>query len=217
MNHKKEAKDLIGYNSKITFMYGDFVEALLMFLIREAGHEITNEQKEVNIKGVLGHIDLEIDEDVVDIKSASPRNFGKFVSGLIHDEDEYGYIVQLSSYVHALNKEVGYFLVCNKVTGELYLLKLEGLELINPENRIERLKKLVQQKEPPVPFCYAPIPEGKSGNLKLNKLCEWCPFNKECWKDSNDGKGLRWFKYSNGLVPFVKVVKEPKVEEVYET
>jgi hypothetical protein len=49
--------------------------------------------------------------------------------------------------------------------------------------------------------------------MKLPKGCTWCKYKYECHKDSNDGQGLRTFKYSNGLAYLTKVVSEPKVEE----
>ena len=37
---------------------------------------------------------------------------------------------------------------------------------------------------------------------------------KDCWKDANDGQGLRKFKYSNGPKFFTKIVKEPQTQEM---
>ena len=50
--------------------------------------------------------------------------------------------------------------------------------------------------------------------MKLPNECKWCPHKFECHKDSNEGKGLRTFKYSNGLTYLTKVVRTPRVEEV---
>ena len=63
-------------------------------------------------------------------------------------------------------------------------------------------------------FCYAPIPEGKAGNMKVARGCSWCPHKFECHKDANEGKGLRVFKYSNGLRYLTQTPKPPKVIEV---
>ena len=54
------------------FLYGDVIEQLVLFLCKEAGHEVTHEQEEIEVDGVLGHIDAIIDGVVVDVKSASP-------------------------------------------------------------------------------------------------------------------------------------------------
>ena len=82
----------------IRMLYGSIVEELLLFLVREAGHSVSDEQKEVHVNGVRGHIDCKIDEEVVDIKSASDYGFWKFKNGF-GEEDDFGYIGQLSGYV----------------------------------------------------------------------------------------------------------------------
>ena len=63
--------------------------------------------------------------------------------------------------------------------------------------------------------CYADIPDGKSGNRKLAIGCVYCSHKQICWSDSNQGKGLRVFKYSKGNRFLTNIAKEPDVEEVY--
>ena len=75
------------------------------------------------------------------------------------------------------------------------------------------VKEKLESKEVP-PKCYEPIPHEKAGNMKLPAGCVFCSHKVECHKDTNEGKGLRAFKYASGNVYFTKVVKEPKVEEV---
>ena len=55
---------------------------------------------------------------------------------------------------------------------------------------------------------------GKKGNMKLAKGCSWCKYKYDCYKDSNDGQGLRTFQYSKGLTYLTGVVVEPNVEEL---
>jgi len=50
--------------------------------------------------------------------------------------------------------------------------------------------------------------------MRLPTGCTYCPYKHDCWTDANEGKGLRAFRYSNGLKYFTKVVSEPRVEEV---
>ena len=52
-----------------------------------------------------------------------------------------------------------------------------------------------------------------SGNRKLSVECSYCSFKVDCWDDSNDGKGLRKFIYSNGPRWFTEIKKEPNVSE----
>ena len=52
--------------------------------------------------------------------------------------------------------------------------------------------------------------------MKLDMGCVFCPYKKECWKDSNDGEGLKAYQYAS--IPFpiylTKTVKTPRVAEV---
>ena len=59
------------------------------------------------------------------------------------------------------------------------------------------------------------IEDGKSGNRKLAIGCVYCKFKEKCWSESNEGKGLRVFKYSNGNRYLTQVVKTPDVQEIY--
>ena len=81
------------------------------------------------------------------------------------------------------------------------------------EKRIEHLKEVIELPEPPA-RCYAPVPEGKSGNMKLGMNCSYCAHKFECWKDANDGKGLRTFIYYGGPVYLTHTEREPQVPEV---
>ena len=72
--------------TKLKFIMGDILEALLILLTDLSGHKVTEQQKEVEIDGVKGHKDCRIDVTVVDIKSASSYAFKKFKEGTIHDE-----------------------------------------------------------------------------------------------------------------------------------
>ena len=65
----------------VKFLYGSILEELLIFLTREAGHSVTDEQKEVTLNGVKGHIDCKIDGELVDVKSTSDFAFRKFKLG----------------------------------------------------------------------------------------------------------------------------------------
>ena len=94
-------------------------------------------------------------------------------------------------------------------------INLEISNLQKEEERIKDLKHKLKLASPPE-LCYAPVPEGKSGNMKLHRNCVYCPHKYVCHKDANNGEGLRTFKYSRGLVHFTKIKKEPKVDEIYE-
>ena len=44
--------------------------------------------------------------------------------------------------------------------------------------------------------------------------CSYCQFKHSCWKEANEGRGLRTFLYSTGPKHFTHVEKEPRVAEI---
>ena len=117
-DYKGYEKEKLTTDLKIRFCLGHILEAFVLLLAREAGHTVEDCQKEVAVSGVKGHIDCLIDGELVDVKSASPYGFKKFVDGsLVHGDDPFGYMYQLSSYGAALGKERGYFLAIDKSGG----------------------------------------------------------------------------------------------------
>jgi hypothetical protein len=213
--NSKNITNRIPASTFIKFLYGHLLEELVLLLAQMSGHEVTDQQKEIEVSGIKGHMDCKIDGEVVDIKSASGFSFSKFSKGLLSDEDPFGYLAQLAAYEHAEGTNNGGFLAINKETGELAFYQPEELDKPNVKLRIKELKHKLELVNPPE-LCYDPIPEGKSGNMRIAKNCVYCPHKFECHKDSNDGEGLRVFKYSKGPMYFTKVVKKPKVDEVYE-
>lgn len=200
-------------SNHIRFLYGHLLEEIVLMFARMSGHKVTDEQKEVVVDDIKGHIDCKIDGEVVDIKTASRMSFNKFKDGTVSEDDPFGYLAQLSSYEEAEGTENGGFLVIAKDTGELCFYQPDGMDKPNIKERIKNLKLELSLDTPP-DMCYAPVPEGRKGNMKLPRQCNYCNYKFECHKDSNDGKGLRTFKYSKGPVYFTKVVSTPKVEEI---
>ena len=183
------------------------LRSVLLLLVREAGYSVTDEQKEVVLNGVKGHIDCKINGYVVDIKSASDYGFRKFKNGF-HNDDDFGYIGQLSGYVDAEGGDVGFFLAMNKSTGELALLEVDSIDMINASGRIDHLRFILSDKEALPPPCEEPKIEKSSGNKKLPRICRFCEYKQDCWPN------LRGFKYSRGVTYFTEIFKEPRVEEV---
>tara|TARA_R110002020_G_scaffold82192_6_gene203548 strand:- start:95 stop:949 length:855 start_codon:yes stop_codon:yes gene_type:complete len=200
-------------STRIKFLYGYILEEFLLLCAEIAGHTVEGRQKEVSVKGVLGHQDALIDGVLIDCKSTSGRNFDKFLSNNLLEDDPFGYVAQLSAYAQANNVNEAAFLVIDKSSGKICLTPIHSMEMINAEDRIRKLKKIVSGNTIP-DRCYADIPDGKSGNYKLPIGCVYCRHKKLCWADANQGKGIRTFKYSNGNRYLVKVSKTPDVEEI---
>ena len=43
--------------TQIKFLYGHVLEEIVLMLVRMAGHNVTDEQKEVKVNGITGHMD----------------------------------------------------------------------------------------------------------------------------------------------------------------
>lgn len=213
-NKYADAESTVNASTSIKFLYGHLLEEVLIFLVKLSGHAVTDQQKEVVVSGVKGHMDCKIDGEVVDIKTASGFSFKKFKNGRLVEDDPFGYLSQLAGYEKAEGTENGGFLVINKESGELTLFQPEDLDKPNVESLISKLMKLVFNLGKPPEKCYAPVPAGTKGNMKLPRGCTYCGFKIECNKDVNDGDGLRIFKYAKGLEYLTKVKSVPKVEEI---
>ena len=196
----------------IKFMYGHLIEEMLVFLIRTAGHTVEDEQKEVTVEGIKGHIDGRIDGVLSDIKSASTYGFKKFKEGTLISDDPFGYIEQIKGYAEGLGETNVGWLAMDKQHGHLALLQhsIEDFK-DSPDvvTHIKHLKAVVASSEAPE-RCYEDVPDGKSGNRKLGINCSYCKFKKHCWPD------LRAFYYSTGPKYLTHVARQPKVTEEVE-
>ena len=210
--NKPELGEPLSASTYVKFLYGDILEELLLFLSKEAGHDVQGEQDTMEINGVIGHRDAVIDGVLTDVKSASSYSFKNFKGGKLADDDKFGYIDQLNQYLYAskedpvvTEKDVGAFFVIDKTTGNMCIDKhaRNGKDYA----AVVAQKRVMLQGPMPEP-CETPIPEGKSGNMKLSVKCSYCPFKKICYPSH------RTFLYSHGPVFLTEVKKLPKVYEV---
>ena len=196
----------------IKFLYGHILEHLLLYLVELTGHKVTDQQKKVEIDNIKGHIDAKIDGEVCDVKSASSFSFKKFKNGELVGDDPFGYHAQLSGYEEGVGTNQGGFLVMDKSSGDVCFYKPDELAKPNVKNLIKTLKETLKRTTPP-DRCYQ-LSETKGGNKSLPIGCQYCSHKWECYKDANDGKGLRVFKYSNRYVYLAQVNRQPNVEEI---
>lgn len=199
----------------LKFLYGDVIEQLMILLVKEAGHTVTDEQLEIELDGIKGHIDCKIDGIVTDVKSASPYSFKKFKSGSVFTDDPFGYIGQISGYSNVLTPgQSPCFLAFDKVHGDIHLLSVPTnlTAQHSPSERIAHQKEVIAGPKPE--RCYPEEDDGKSGNKKLGINCGYCEYRFDCWSDKNDGKGIRTFIYANGPRFLTEVVRTPDVPEL---
>lgn len=211
--HDDNLKRDIDAPTQVKFLYGHLLEEIVLMLVRMSGHEVTDEQKEVDVSGIKGHMDCKINGEVVDVKTASKFAFNKFKNNRLADDDPFGYLGQLSAYEEAENTNNGGFLVMNKESGELCMHIPDKKDKVNIPKKLNKLIPSLDLDSAPS-LCYNPIPDGTKGNMKLPKACSWCKYKYECHKNSNDGQGLRTFQYSKGPAYLTKVVSVPRVEEL---
>ena len=205
-------------HTRIKFLYGHLIEEMVLALTKLSGHDVTHEQKQVEVDGIKGSMDCKIDGVLTDVKSASPYGFKKFKDGSLINDDPFGYVDQIKGYAHSEGvTDVGW-LVMDKTNGHLTYLKYDmadesqwywsKLNFFSIEERIKNIKKVVKSETPPE-RCYEPIADGKSGNMKLAVGCSYCAYKHECW-----GKDLRTFIYSTGPRYLTEVKFVPSVLEV---
>lgn len=225
-NEHDKAIPLMGH-TKFKFLYGNILEEASLYLAEEAGHKVeyAQERVEYDFDGewkVSGRIDAVIDNVLVDVKSTSSFGYKKYSKEGIHSgNDAFGYLYQLGYYHHhndldIKDDEAG-FLWIDKQNGHLlynnatpYLPSKQDLDM-----RLNTITKVLREaKEPPRPI--NAVPEGKSGNMKLDTKCSYCDFRNHCWRDANGGKGLRTFLYNFGPMYLTEVKKEPRVPEVHD-
>jgi hypothetical protein len=204
-------------HTRIKFLYGHLIEEMVLALTKLSGHEVTAEQKRVEVDGIKGSMDCKIDGVLTDVKSASPFGFKKFKDGSLVNDDPFGYVDQIKGYAHAeKTTDVGW-LVMDKTNGHLTFLKYDmadetkwywtKLNFFSIVDRIKNIKNIVKGIKPPKK-CYEPVADGKSGNMKLPVGCSYCSYKHECWPE------VRTFLYSNGPKYLVEIGKVPSVIEV---
>ena len=205
-------------HTRIKFLYGHLIEEMVLALTKLSGHDVTHEQKQVEVDGIKGSMDCKIDGVLTDVKSASSYGFKKFKDGSLVNDDPFGYIDQIKGYAHAEDTTDIGWLVMDKTNGHLTYLKYDmadesqwywsKLNFFSIPERIKNIKKIVKAETPPE-RCYETIPDGKSGNMKLAVGCSYCAYKHDCW-----GEDLRTFLYSNGPRYLTQVVHLPNVIEV---
>ena len=197
------------HNSIARFAFGDLTEALLMLVMREAGIDIVDFQKEVvlEIEGVIvkGTLDVIIRgtdgvERVWDIKSASDWAFkNKFTGNGGYDhikgDDPFGYVMQGHLYGAATGLDFGGWIVINKSSGEVAIVEAYDWTgddrvayMLEAANRVHFLSD--PDVKPFKPYSdefetYKRRGEViRTGNKVLPKECSLCGFRGHCWPDA---------------------------------
>lgn len=211
--HHPELAEALPPWVEIKYCYGQIVEDLVLQLAKLTGHNVTGEQDELNVDGIVGHRDAVIDGCLVDVKSMSSRGIEKLETKTLAQDDPFGYLLQLDGYVvGSLSdplvtvKDKGYIIGVDKTLGHVVLYE-HIIREDTVRERIKYLRGITSCREPPACTC-GTEPEGKSGNIKLDMRASYSPFKYAC------KPYLRSFAYSNGPIHLTKVVREPNVPEI---
>lgn len=196
------------------FLYGDIVEETALLLAEASGHEVAECQTKVVATfgnwEVRGRMDAVIDGVMVDVKSMSSFGMDKLTHSLDDYDDPFGYVDQVSFYRNfgTMQGEGDVAILgVDKTLGHIKLAVGKGVPKAVQEQNISA--KIAVLDNGSVPDCgYEPVPEGKSGNMKLGVACSYCPYKKLCYPN------LRTFLYSNGPKFLSTVAVEPKVPEL---
>lgn len=222
-----EAGSALQGHTKFKFLYGNILEEAVLYMAEEAGHSVTNLQARVEAEvsrplldwKISGRIDAVIDGTLVDVKSTSSFGFARYKYGITPTNDSFGYIQQLSFYqafggFDTTDSQAG-FVWIDKQNGHIAYTSSpldDGAALLVMANNI--IDAVETPEEGLVPKGYEAEPYGKSGNMALPMSCSYCSFKIQCWKDSNNGAGVRTFAYSHKPVDLVDVKREPKAPEI---
>ena len=218
-----EAQNIKGegqpYNVKMRNTFGDLIEALSIFVLKSAGVEIEDEQKNVKYKfngsAIEGRYDVKINKKIWDIKSASPYSFkNKFGEAggfeVVVKDDAFGYVSQGYLYSESEKLPFGGWIVVNKSTGEWAVCETPLIDGEHKVNAIKTAKNNIHSLEKKEPFkrCYDEIEETfrtkKTGNKVLGMTCSFCPYKLPCWgsklqllpQQQSQGKNPKWVWYT---------------------
>ena len=178
---------------------GEIDSSRLETLIEQFGEDC----KELAGQTVNGTLDVILDvdgeEEVWDIKTASPWSFENKFSGrggydVIKEDDPFGYVMQGHLYGESEKKRFGGWIVINKSTGEWDFVEAPEEQSEDRKAYLEdankRVKAIVEDAPFKVPFQsepeYVTIDRQKveTGNRLMPKTCSFCSFKEKCWKNA---------------------------------
>lgn len=203
---KHGVRESMQYNTLFRFLFGDLTEAILMLVMREAGVDIVDAQREVELKlgdhTIRGTLDVIIrdetgTEKVWDIKSASDWAFKNKFTGFggydsLKSDDPFGYVMQGYLYSAATGMPFGGWIVVNKSSGEVAVVEAPEWQ---EEDRAKYLADAVDRVKfltnPDVKE-FKPYPDEfetyrrkgetlRTGNKVLAKECNLCGYRHHCW------------------------------------
>lgn len=204
----------------MNMIIGDIVEAVFKGLLRAAGVDFKdNAQVTLSLSNgqtVNGEYDMELDDAIDDVKSASPWSYkNKFASfEALQEGDSFGYVAQLVGYATAAQKKVGGWWVVNKANGEF---KYVPATTVDKDAVLKQIEETVDYIESGAEFkrCFDAVPEThyrkQTGNLKLSTECGFCSYKHKCWPGLRTLPAVKSTAQEPPMVDYVFVSPEYEV------
>ena len=185
------------YDFKMRMIVGDLMEAALITLMEASGINIKSKHEKVSYKiddtVINGEYDIELDDGIWDIKTASPFAFEhKFNSDTPYERikanDSFGYVAQGTGYGMAAGKPFKGWIALNKSTGEIAFA--EAINSSKEKEEVnETIRKSIDAVDVSKPFQkqFSDVPEvfykKETGNRTLCMECSWCDYKQHWWTD----------------------------------
>ena len=184
------------YNHIVRMMHGDAIECIMDVILRIAKANITGGKSKVEFDlgghTIKGEDDVEIDNKVYDIKSASPFAFEhKWKKGLtaLKENDDFGYVGQLIGYSDGQGLKTGGWIVVCKSSGQVLVMDAafsdEEKQAIKSEME---MKVNAINQDWAFKRCFEPeddfFNKKFTGSKKLPMSCNFCDFKKSCWPNA---------------------------------
>lgn len=183
------------YDFKMRMIMGDLMEATLIALMEASGIEIKSKHEKVSYKiddtVINGEYDIELEDGIWDIKTASPFAFEhKFNSTTAYERiksnDSFGYVAQGTGYGMASGKPFKGWIALNKSTGEIAFA--DAIDSSQEKDEVnEKIRDAIVATNGSKPFerQFSDVPEvfykKETGNRTLCMECSWCDYKHHCW------------------------------------
>ena len=207
------------YNLKMRFIFGDMIEALAMTILKASGVNVQSEQGKVS-KKIAGEVidgtyDVEIDDEIWDIKSVSPYSFkykfgeqGGF--GAIAKNDSFGYVPQGYLYSEGSGKRFAGWIAIDKSSGEWVLTEVPPGDEDYRKSALNTVKRNITaiKKKEPFKRLFSDVAEkfrkSLTGNRVLDTVCSFCYYKEACWTElkflpqqKSVSKNPKWVWYTD--------------------
>ena len=189
-------------NFSLKMTYGDLVEALIIVLLKASGVNVQVEQLECELELehqlITGTLDIIIDDKVWDIKTCSDYAYKfKFVDfKTLYAKDDFGYVPQLYLYSEATGYDVGGWIVINKSSGQIKIIKASKSKKVYEEVLDSVAQNIISLQhtydisdiDDTLPLEEESFRQKKTGKLVLHKDYKYFDYKKVLWGDKLEYK-----------------------------